>query len=83
VTFRRENAMGTRGTRTQRAAIAALLTRLRTKCCAAQCVMVAGTSLFSSLLARLMVRHRVGVTVTQTLSLTRVESDYFDLGTEA
>jgi restriction endonuclease Mrr len=45
--------------------------------------MVAGTSLFSSLLARLMVRHRVGVTVTQTLSLTRVESDYFDLGTEA
>jgi len=29
-------------------------------------------------LARLMVRHRVGVTVTKTLSMARVDSDYFD-----
>jgi restriction system protein len=34
-------------------------------------------------LARLMVRHRVGVTVTKTLPLARLDSDYFDPGTEA
>ena len=34
-------------------------------------------------LARLMVRHRVGVTVTMTLPLARLDSDYFDLGMEA
>jgi len=47
MTLRRE---GKRRTRTQRATIAALLARLRTKYCAAQCVLAAGTSLFSSLL---------------------------------
>ena len=34
-------------------------------------------------LARLMVRHRVGVTVTKTLPLARLDSDYFDSGMEA
>jgi restriction system protein len=34
-------------------------------------------------LARLMVRHRVGVAVTKTLPLTRLDSDYFDSGMEA
>ena len=34
-------------------------------------------------LARLMVRHRVGVTVTKTLPLARLDSDYFDPGMEA
>jgi len=34
-------------------------------------------------LARLMVRHSVGVTVTKTLPLTRLDSDYFDPGMEA
>ena len=34
-------------------------------------------------LARLMVRHRVGVTVTKTLALGRLDSDYFDPGMEA
>ncbi|PKQ03556.1 MAG: hypothetical protein CVT71_03060 [Alphaproteobacteria bacterium HGW-Alphaproteobacteria-10] len=29
-------------------------------------------------LARLMVRHGVGVTVTKTLQLARLDSDYFD-----
>jgi restriction system protein len=33
-------------------------------------------------LARLMVKHRVGVTVTKTLDLTRVDSDYFDTETD-
>ena len=33
-------------------------------------------------LARLMVRHGVGVTVTKTLSLSRVDSDYFESGAE-
>jgi restriction system protein len=36
-----------------------------------------------ALLARLMVRHRVGVIVTKTLPLTRLDSDYFDSGMEA
>jgi restriction endonuclease Mrr len=30
-----------------------------------------------------MGRHRVGVTVTKTLPLARLDSDYFDTGTEA
>jgi restriction system protein len=34
-------------------------------------------------LARLMVRHQVGVTVTKTLPLARLDSDYFDSGMEA
>jgi restriction system protein len=34
-------------------------------------------------LARLMVRHRVGVTVTKTLPLARLDSDYFDSGMDA
>jgi restriction system protein len=34
-------------------------------------------------LARLMVRHCVGVTVTKTLPLARLDSDYFDPGMEA
>ena len=34
-------------------------------------------------LARLMVRHCVGVTVTKTLLLARLDSDYFDSGIEA
>ena len=34
-------------------------------------------------LARLMVRHRVGVTETKTLPLARLDSDYFDSGMEA
>jgi restriction system protein len=34
-------------------------------------------------LARLMVRHQVGVTVTRTLPLARLDSDYFDSGMEA
>ena len=44
--------MGMRKTRTQRAQIAALLARLRTKYCTAQCVLASGTSFFSSLLVR-------------------------------
>ena len=34
-------------------------------------------------LARLMVRHGVGVTVTKTLQLARLDSDYFDPDVEA
>lgn len=34
-------------------------------------------------LARLMVRHGVGITVSKTLLLARLDSDYFDSGTEA
>jgi hypothetical protein len=51
--FRRQNAMGMRETRTQRASIAALLTRLRTQYGAVQYALVAETPFISSLLAPL------------------------------
>src|SRR5512139_4337743 len=56
--FRRQTAMGTRETRTQRGPIAALLTRLRTRYGAAQCVLVAYTPFFSSLLGSPVVHRR-------------------------
>jgi hypothetical protein len=51
VTLRRQGAMGKRETRTQEALVAALRARPRTPYPAAQCVLVAKASIFSSLLA--------------------------------